>query len=264
MALQSQHFRGDPELEAAAVSDPAHILQGARGKHVRKIQLALIQLDGANLALDGIYGPATAAAVAAFKRKRKILNFRGQIDDIVGKKTTAALDREMLQREKALAQAVPLLLLGFGLNPPPVPATTKFRIRALLVGSKSGSPFRIYQIADTENRLASFYFNGSGLRLDILRAGFLALRVIDKGAFSDFTTTLPVPVTGFQPEPLIETVFKAAGGPSRERVELSMPVFQKDGLTLSMEGMLDNQVSGGKITSFGIMFLVEPSPHKLP
>src|SRR5262249_53594590 len=49
---------------------------------------------------DSIYGPATAAAVAAFKRKRQILNFAGQIDNIVGKKTMAALDGEMLAKER--------------------------------------------------------------------------------------------------------------------------------------------------------------------
>lgn len=74
MALQSQLFRGDPTLETAAASDPAHIVPGATGEHVRKIQLALIQLDGAAIDLDGKYGPATAAAVLAYKRKRNIIN----------------------------------------------------------------------------------------------------------------------------------------------------------------------------------------------
>src|SRR5204862_1860530 len=47
----------------------------------------------------GIYGPRTAAAVSAFKQKRQILNCQGKIDNIVGVKTTAALDREMLAKE---------------------------------------------------------------------------------------------------------------------------------------------------------------------
>jgi pimeloyl-ACP methyl ester carboxylesterase len=100
MALQSQLFRGDGKLEAAAVSDPAHIVQGARGPHVAKIQQALIQLDGAAISQDSIYGPGTAAAVAAFKQKRNILNFQGKIDNIVGKKTMAALDSEMFAKEQ--------------------------------------------------------------------------------------------------------------------------------------------------------------------
>jgi peptidoglycan hydrolase-like protein with peptidoglycan-binding domain len=97
-------FRGDPKLEAAAVSDPAHIVQGASGEHVRKIQQALIQLDGARLEPDGKYGPATAAAVLAYKKKRNIINrsYQTQADNIVGKMTMAALDREMLVKESEL------------------------------------------------------------------------------------------------------------------------------------------------------------------
>ena len=114
MALQSQSFRGDPKLEAAAVSDPAHILPGSSGPHVGKIQQALIQLDGASLVQDSAYGPATAAAVAAFKRKRQILNSSGQIDNIVGKKTIAALDSEMLAKERGGGAGVPGAAPGAG------------------------------------------------------------------------------------------------------------------------------------------------------
>ncbi len=109
MGLQSQLFRGDPHLEAAAVSDLAHIFQGASGPHVAKIQQALIQVDGAAITQDGVYSPRTAAAVSAFKQKRQILNFQGKIDDIVGKKTMAALDSEMLALE------------GRGPPTPPIP-----------------------------------------------------------------------------------------------------------------------------------------------
>jgi hypothetical protein len=113
MALQSQLFRGDSKLEAAAVSDPAHIQLGAKGPHVSKIQQAIIQLDGAAIAADGSYGPATARAVSAFKTKRRILNFQSKIDDIVGKKTMAALDGELLAKEKTGGGG---LRLGFGLG----------------------------------------------------------------------------------------------------------------------------------------------------
>jgi hypothetical protein len=103
MALQSQLFRNDPNLEAAAVSDPAHIVPGARGEHVRKIQLALIQLDRAAIAADRIYGPATAAAVLAYKKKRNIVNraYQTQADNIVGKTTIDRLDKEMLAAEQS-------------------------------------------------------------------------------------------------------------------------------------------------------------------
>jgi peptidoglycan hydrolase-like protein with peptidoglycan-binding domain len=58
------------------VSDPARIQQGARGEHVRKTQLVLIQLDGARIDPDGAYGPTTAAAVHAYKQKWNIVNPR--------------------------------------------------------------------------------------------------------------------------------------------------------------------------------------------
>src|SRR5262249_24819612 len=102
MALQSQLFRGDPKLEAAAVSDPAHILPGARGPPVAKTQGALNALEDAGLDEDGAYGPATAAAVLAYKRQRDIVNrsYQTQADNIVGKMTIAAMDKEMLQWEQ--------------------------------------------------------------------------------------------------------------------------------------------------------------------
>jgi putative peptidoglycan binding protein len=105
MALQSQLFGGDPLLEKAAVSDRDHILPGSRGPHVAKIQQALIQVAGATIVVDGIYGPATAAAVADFKRRQNppILNFAGKIDDIVGIKTMAALDAMLPKGPKPYA-----------------------------------------------------------------------------------------------------------------------------------------------------------------
>jgi hypothetical protein len=67
MGLQSKLFCGDPKLEAAAVSDPAHIMLGASGPHVQKIQTALILLDGAAISAEEVqrtfYGTSTAAAV---------------------------------------------------------------------------------------------------------------------------------------------------------------------------------------------------------
>ena len=112
MSLQSQMFRGDPKLEAAAVSDPAHIVPGARGEHVRKIQLALIKLDGSTIEADGQYGPATATAVLTYKRKRNIVNrtYQTQADNVVGKMTVTALDEELLRLERATI--VPVVIIG--------------------------------------------------------------------------------------------------------------------------------------------------------
>lgn len=107
MPLTSKLFRGDSKLEAAAVSDPDHILPGAAGPHVGKIQQALITLDGADIDQDGSYGPETAAAVLAYKQKRSIINFsyQTQADNIVGKMTITSLDKEMHDLEGPAGRA---------------------------------------------------------------------------------------------------------------------------------------------------------------
>lgn len=99
MPLKSKEFSGDPRLEACAVSDPAHVTPGSVGDFVGKIQQALIRLGAGIISADEVsgmrYGPSTAAAVRRFKTARRILNYANQIDDIVGKKTIAALDQEL-------------------------------------------------------------------------------------------------------------------------------------------------------------------------
>src|SRR5260370_33168967 len=104
MSLKSKLLSGDPRLEACLVSDPAHITPGSRGDHVARIQLALNQLDDAELAFDGIYGLATAQAVTDYKNDpaRRILQpSQKTADNIVGKRTIASLDSEMLAAEQA-------------------------------------------------------------------------------------------------------------------------------------------------------------------
>jgi hypothetical protein len=115
MGLQSKLFRGDPKLEAAAVSDPAHITLGASGPHVLKIQTALNLLDGAGLDTDSKYGPATAAAVLAYKRERNIVNrsYQATADNIVGKMTIAALDAEMLRWESQPTSRIRIMPLSY-------------------------------------------------------------------------------------------------------------------------------------------------------
>lgn len=107
MPLKSARFRNDPKLEAAAASDPAHITPGSAGAHVAKIQQALIDLDGATLSVDSQYGPATATAVLAYKKKRNIVNhaYQTEADNIVGKMTMASLDAEMAEREGPTEEA---------------------------------------------------------------------------------------------------------------------------------------------------------------
>jgi hypothetical protein len=74
MALQSKLFRGDPKLEAAAKSNPAHILPGASGPHVGKIQTALTQLDGAVISsneLQSFRGPWLAMSRLVSSNQRE-------------------------------------------------------------------------------------------------------------------------------------------------------------------------------------------------
>lgn len=105
MPLRSDFFRGDTRLEGAASRDSAHILPNTAGPHVEKIQLALMLLDEAEIAPEelaaDLYGPTTAAAVLAYKRRRRIVNPRYQTmpDNIVGRMTMTSLDNEMFGRQ---------------------------------------------------------------------------------------------------------------------------------------------------------------------
>jgi peptidoglycan hydrolase-like protein with peptidoglycan-binding domain len=100
MALRSALFQGDARLEAAANSPASHVTPGSSGPHVAKIQSALNIVDDAGLDEDGNYGPATAAAVLAYKQKRNIINtsYQTQPDNIVGVMTVTALDNELPSR----------------------------------------------------------------------------------------------------------------------------------------------------------------------
>jgi hypothetical protein len=117
MPLKSKLFGGDPKLEACLMSDPAHILPGAMGDHVGKIQQALTVLGLAMIDLVDAsakrYGPSTASGVLRYKRLRNIVNhaYQSQPDNIVGKMTIATLDREVAEFENRVV-------------PPPVPDPT--------------------------------------------------------------------------------------------------------------------------------------------
>jgi len=105
MGLVSKAFQGDPKLEACLIQDSAHVTPGTVGEHVGKIQTALILVDSSSIDAGEKaakrYGPSTAAAVLAFKRKRNVVNYsyQTQADNIVGKMTIAALDKEVLAKE---------------------------------------------------------------------------------------------------------------------------------------------------------------------
>ena len=107
MGLRAFLFEGDAKLEAALVEDRAHILEGAQGDHVAKIQTAVIMLDGADIDDSELtrkfYGPSTSRAVLKFKTSRKIINasYQNTADAIVGKMTVRALDDEVAEIQDA-------------------------------------------------------------------------------------------------------------------------------------------------------------------
>ena len=78
MPFRSLLFSGNRRLEACLVQDSAHISIGDTGPHVQLIHDALRAIDGLDVASDEIanmqYGRTTAAAVLAYKKKRKIIN----------------------------------------------------------------------------------------------------------------------------------------------------------------------------------------------
>lgn len=106
MLLQSQLFKGDPQLERCAQSNEGRILPGAKGEHVGKIQLALGKVDEARIDVGEIanktYGSSTATAVLNYKQVRNIINpsYQTQADNIVGIMTVARLDFDVDQLER--------------------------------------------------------------------------------------------------------------------------------------------------------------------
>jgi hypothetical protein len=103
MPLVSNLFHGNARLNACLTSDPSHVTSGQTGEHVRLIQIALGHLDQAVIDPGELaahrYGPSTAAAALAYKQKRNIINraYQTSADNIVGRMTMAALDKEMAQ-----------------------------------------------------------------------------------------------------------------------------------------------------------------------
>jgi peptidoglycan hydrolase-like protein with peptidoglycan-binding domain len=97
VVLTSILFKNNAQLQACAARDSGHVASGSRGEHVARIQKALMLLDKVKLAMDGVYGPATAAAVLAYKRKRSIINtsYQKTADDIVGIMTIQSMDTEL-------------------------------------------------------------------------------------------------------------------------------------------------------------------------
>jgi hypothetical protein len=110
MALQSK-FKTNSKLRNCAVADKDHIgentlpVEDRKGEHVAFIHEALNTWAGKQsppvkpVASGDVsaqfFGSDTARVVRLFKTRNKILNFKGEIDNIVGIKTVAALDLEL-------------------------------------------------------------------------------------------------------------------------------------------------------------------------
>ena len=101
MALRAFLFKDDQKLEAALVDDRSHIIEGATGDHVAKIQAVVMMLDDATIEQAELarkfYGPSTSKAVLNYKTRRQIINpsYQKTADAIVGKMTMKALDDEL-------------------------------------------------------------------------------------------------------------------------------------------------------------------------
>jgi hypothetical protein len=83
------------------------VTPGSAGDFVRRIQVALMRIDGLRIDAGELagkrYGLSPAATVLQIKQDRDIVNraYQMQADDIVGKMTIAALDEEMLELERS-------------------------------------------------------------------------------------------------------------------------------------------------------------------
>ena len=112
MALQSRLFRDSKRLQQCLIQHSSHVTPGSVGDHVARIQIALIIIDDLTIASSEIatktYGPSTTAAVLSFKQLRNIINrsYETKVDDIVGKMTIAALDKEMARVEGTVAKDI--------------------------------------------------------------------------------------------------------------------------------------------------------------
>lgn len=101
MTLRSRLFRGSAELQKCAVSDPAHLVPGSSGGHVRLVQTALVYLGSKEITgaeyMKGEYGTTTASAVLKYKTERQIINraYQSKPDNIVGKMTIARMDSDL-------------------------------------------------------------------------------------------------------------------------------------------------------------------------
>jgi hypothetical protein len=251
--LLSSTLRDDQALQTCLVRDQAHVVPGAQGPHVAKIQRALLLLDQAHIDANDLrtkrYGPSTTAAVLAYKRKRKIINpaYQTSADNIVGKMTIARMDEELLAAERRITLNVVCHDRGAGgsfalAQPPPA---------ALRITAPS-APINHAKVLDivlqrTENVKAGF-----DDRIPTLMA---RARLLMRGHGLDFAQGLPeigpvVPYEDFVHPGLAVDTFAVREAservlPGRDRTLRVIFCFFK--LDATAFGVTD----GGKLTSTG-------------
>jgi hypothetical protein len=131
MAFESK-FLLNEKLKACLVNDDDHVGQtfSPKGPHVVLIKEALnafAKRKGFDLIDEtDVYDKTTADFVRTFKELHRppILNFQGKIDDIVGKKTVAALDKELprlgaapIEPPKPAREIADIIVRYIGTNP---------------------------------------------------------------------------------------------------------------------------------------------------
>ncbi|MEO8050260.1 MAG: hypothetical protein ABI833_07565 [Acidobacteriota bacterium] len=231
MALLSNLFRGNRALEACALQDSAHITHGATGDHVAKIQFALFSLDGLTIDRTDLvfqqYGRSTAAAVLAYKKRRQIINqtYQSTPDDIVGKMTIAALDKEMRLRELIPKPPGDCVLTPTGAAGPLsfAPSTPNLSQRGLsLAGAKTANTLAPRQLGGVvqvffQITLRAATENGYPLSANIERARDclfdhgITLSVAIRNGFAD-TIQFSAPIIASEGEPVdnVDEIRKAS------------------------------------------------------
>lgn len=173
MPLRSQLFAGQRRLEACSRNHADHILLGAIGDHVERIQRALVRLDKAFISPGelkiALYGQSTAKAVLAYKTKRKIINhaYQSVEDDIVGVMTINQMDDELLKRPRTNLQ--PGICELCGTEP------SKFAARALAPGGAGSFALKSKSVNVTKSTKKQF---GGVVRMHVQEANGLALKGI--------------------------------------------------------------------------------------
>jgi peptidoglycan hydrolase-like protein with peptidoglycan-binding domain len=201
MPLVSLLLRDEPRLQACLVADTAHVVPGATGRHVVLIQKVLLVLEKAPISAgelrSGVYGPTTAAAVLAYKRKRNIVNraYQTTADNIVGKMTIAKMDNEILLLDQRAASGRVVCTSG-GQAPPARSAIVGADQPGLVGGPtpfkpKKQRPARLRIIVQKTNR-ASEFGDANGLLAELYKRA----RELLAPHGMDFTTGATTPIFG--------------------------------------------------------------------